>query len=277
MDLQETKKYRGYWWLPNNDSKPITGTLSIEPSKGIMLETIDSLISFEEVFNAGYNILKLDIILGQTVEGKAITLVDCHHSKSSFNVGEYLSNLSVSNYRANYALVGTKHFTSKDKIIFTSAEVRYSLVDEWLAISGFQRQLILDEHGYFKKMSIEYKHPEKIKFYVNSLNAYFYTNFVLKDNTNPLELHLVQKAFLRFIPDTEKSLDWYIKQFSSLQKLLTVITGYPVFPEEFVGYSIDSFDGEDTKTEFNIYNGFYEDFVKDSTPLLFRVRILVMS
>ena len=85
--------------------------------------------------------------------------------------------MSISIYSARLAIVGRRHFINKDEITFTSAAVRFSLVDEWLSRSGFSYEEEVDERGC-RKVSVKYACPDSINFYIDSIGAYFYTNYV---------------------------------------------------------------------------------------------------
>ena len=85
MDVQETKRYTGYWWLPNNPSKQVSGSLCIDPRKGVELETVGSLLS-REIFDTRHEIFSQEALLGVTTDGKAITLIDLHNTKNSSNL-----------------------------------------------------------------------------------------------------------------------------------------------------------------------------------------------
>ncbi|MDJ0798723.1 MAG: hypothetical protein QNJ51_18205 [Calothrix sp. MO_167.B12] len=309
MDVHETKIYRGYWWLPNNPSVTISGNLCIDINKGIELETIGSLLSEQEIFDAGYDSSPYEILLGKTVDGKAITLIDWHHSNSSFTYSNSPLDLSVALYRAKFAIVGKRHFIKKDEIKFTSAEVRFSLLDEWLSITGFNlpkevsegniqfwqiyllrlalesRSYSLMRYAFFKlggsdKFYLEYSSPEKITFRIDYINTHFSTNYFFKIHQSYLNWQLKQKSFLKLIPDNSQSINWYMKQFYSLQKLLTVMTGFPVEQIVFLGYGNDIQIDKNAKTKeiFEIYlrthSNFKDSIEKSPTQLLFTVPCL---
>jgi hypothetical protein len=59
----ETKRYEGYWWLPEKPDKKVTGNLSINRREGIELRIISSLESLHSFFN---DRASPEIILGQT-------------------------------------------------------------------------------------------------------------------------------------------------------------------------------------------------------------------
>lgn len=259
MDVQETKRYTGYWWLPNNPSKQVSGSLCIDPRKGVELETVGSLLA-REVFDTRQEIFSQEVLLGVTTDGKAITLIDLHNTRSSSNLNSSQFDLSISIYSARLAIIGRRHFINKDEITFTSAAVRFSLVDEWLYRRVFSYEEKVDERGC-RKVSVEYACPDSINFYINSIDAYFRTDYVFSQYPSFFKWQIVHKAFLKIAPDQPQSLDWYMEQFYSLQKLLTVMIGFPVIPLAIVGSGNDIPIGENatTKEEFQIYSKVYDD------------------
>ncbi|MEN9520047.1 MAG: hypothetical protein RLZZ381_2635 [Cyanobacteriota bacterium] len=69
----ETKKYEGYWWLPENPDKKVTGSLSINRRECIELRIISSLQSLHSFFS---DQASPEIILGQSIDENLITLIN---------------------------------------------------------------------------------------------------------------------------------------------------------------------------------------------------------
>ncbi|MGQ4647541.1 ApeA N-terminal domain 1-containing protein [Lyngbya aestuarii] len=253
--MRSATEYAGYWWLPTNPDKTVSGTLHIDRYQGIELKTIDSLLSRQEVFAGNLEFLSKEIILGQTVDNKLITLIDCHYSDGRFSS---TPDLSTSLHTAKFALVGQRQFENKRDVTFTSAEVRFSLLDEWLAIQPFQ-----DGDINTNGLTLEYRRPEPIQFYIDSIGAQFYTNYVgSRNNPRYLKWEMTHSSYLRLTPDMPQSLDWYMKQFYSLQKLLIIMTGFPVSPTVLIGHGDDVHATRDITIpeQFEIYFDLHKNF-----------------
>jgi hypothetical protein len=202
--LDSPIKYTGYWWLPTNPDQKVSGTLYIDREKGIELKTIDSLLSRQEVFSNNLDVFLKEVILGQTVgANKLITLSDCKCKSND-------------HYNSKFALIGKRHFMTNADITFTSAEVRLSLLDEWLSVAGFNEREDSDDQGR-NIFNLEYRFPETIEFYINHINTQLSTNYILsRTSIRNLKWELAHSSFLKLTPEQPKALDWYMKQFYSL-------------------------------------------------------------
>lgn len=276
--MKNTAEYAGYWWLPTNPDKQVSGILHIDRYNGIELKTINSLLSRQEVFGSNF-IKSQEIILGKTIEDKFITLIDSHCS--NYKSGSDPES-STSTHKVKFAVVGEREFRNKSDITFTSAEVRFSLLDEWLGVKPFKFIDSIDSSDFSsrnsKKLTLEYESPETIEFYIDFISAQFYTNYAWSKNiSGNLKYEITHSSYLRLTPDQPQSLDWYMKQFYSLQKLLTVMTGFPVSPIELRGYGNDILIHKNTTTkeEFEIYGDIHKNFQnlieKHPNDLLFTV------
>ena len=146
--MMDKFEYEGIWWLPDKPEKQISGTLRFTPNEGAILELIGS-------FKDTKDILKPEIILGIS-NGKKITLHKCFETfGTKSNVS--FPGLLTSSFYANEIFVGA-HFQKSEDIKFRELSIRYSYLDEWVNISGFNIQYP-DE----KEIVIKYKEPEPIQ------------------------------------------------------------------------------------------------------------------
>lgn len=278
----ETKKYEGYWWFPNKPDKKVTGSLSIDRREGIEVKTISSLLPRQDLFSGQIDLLSKEILLGKTVDGRFITLVGINCTNWNSNSDESSLDLSTYTYTASQAIVGERHFLSKSEIIFSSAEVRFSLLDEWLCKSGFTFKDEHDEKGHPTKFNIEYEYPEVLKFDIDSIDAEFKTNYIFNRNKINLQWQLAHKSFLRLTPVQPQTFDWYSKRFDDLRKFLIVMTGFPISTGEIVGYGDEFYiySGSDIKAkeQFQVYvrlsNSFLDTNNKHPAELLINLPLL---
>lgn len=278
----ETKKYEGYWWFPDNPDKKVTGTLSINQREGIEVKTIGSLLPRHALLGNQIDLLFQEILLGQTVDGSYITLIGINCTNWNSNSDDFSLDLSTSTHSASLAIVGKRHFLSKSEVIFSSAEVRFSLLDEWLCKSGFTFKDEHDDSGYPTKFNLEYEYPEVLEFSIDSIESEFKTSYVFNRNKTNLQWQLGHKSFLRLTPTQPQTFDWYSKKFDSLRKFLVVMTGFPISTGEIVGYGdefqIYSDSDITTKEQFQIYmrlsNSFLETASKNPSELLINLPLL---
>ncbi len=251
----ETKEYEGYWWFPSDPEKQVTGSLSINQREGIELRTIGSLLPKQAFLNGGIDHLSPGIILGQAVDGNLITLLKSNCIIQKYNSSSSLIDLSTSIYTSTFAIIGRNHFTTKNDVVFTSIDVRFSSLDEWLCKSGFNCDDEVNDKGYLTKFILEYKHPEVIEFDIASLKAKFKTNYIFCQNSDHLKWQLTHKSFLRVTPEEPQNLDWYMQKLESLRRFLTVVSGFPVSVTDIIAYRSELCMNRNTKTEeqFQIY------------------------
>lgn len=140
-------EYEGKWWLPGRPQNEIMGMLKFTPWKGAILKLNGSLKDTKSIFEP----FEPEIILGVSSTGKNITLYKCLETKSDFSSPGY----PTSSIHANIVFVGS-HFPNSQDIHFGSMYVRYSYLDEWVNISGFDIESFPQE----KRAVIRYKLPE---------------------------------------------------------------------------------------------------------------------
>ena len=110
----EKFEYKGYWWLPNKPQTKISGTLTFNPDEGAILDLEGS---FKDI--GGLNrLLRPEVTLGESLDGKNITLLNCVETKTNLHIPGYLTM----SFLAVVVLVGA-HFQSKDIIKFKKLSI----------------------------------------------------------------------------------------------------------------------------------------------------------
>jgi hypothetical protein len=229
----KAKEYSGCWWFASNPGQEVTGSLSISESEGIELKTIGSLLPQHSLFDNRTDGPSQEILLGKAVDGSCITLVRTIYTSFS---GEISSDLSKCTHVANLAIVGKRHFLSKDELLFSSAEAGFSLLDKWLCKTGFTAHKESYKQGHWVKFSLEYEYPEVLEFFLESINATLKTNYVFNRKKQDLDWQLSHKSLFRLTPAEPQTFDWYSRNFERLRKFLIVMTGFPVSTGEVFGY-----------------------------------------
>ncbi|MEM9976162.1 MAG: hypothetical protein AAF808_00880 [Cyanobacteria bacterium P01_D01_bin.2] len=193
----ETKEYSGYWWFADNPGQQVTGNLSIDTLEGIKLKTIGSLLPQQALFSDHIDSPSQEILLGQAVDGSCITLVGTICTNRSGNTS---ANLSESTHIANLAVIGKRHFSSKDEILFSAAEARFDLLEEWLCKSGFTARDEQNRQGNLTKFHLEYEYPKVLEFDIDSIKAKFKTNYIFNWKNQNLKWKLGHKSFFQLSP-----------------------------------------------------------------------------
>jgi len=214
----EEFEYKGIWWLPDKSEEKISGTFKFTPNEGAVLELIGS---FKDI--TGMNkMLKPEIILGISSDGKNITLHKCFETKSNLS----FPGLLTSSFYANRAFVGA-HFQKTKDIKFKSLSVHYLYLDEWFNVSGFDIQHLFDE----KEVVIRYKLPEPTQAAIDD-----YKIFLDVRATGPThsivqkEASIKQRMYIRIEPSGEKSFDEYLSIMYRIQNFLSLGITEPVYP-----------------------------------------------
>ena len=145
--MMDKFEYEGIWWPPDKPEKQVSGTLRFTPNEGAILKLIGSFKDTKDIM------LKPEIILGISSNGKKITLHKCFETKSNIS----FPGLLTSSFYANEVFVGA-HFQKSEDIKFRKLSIRYSYLDEWVDISGFNIQ-----YPDKKEVVIKYKQPEPIQ------------------------------------------------------------------------------------------------------------------
>jgi hypothetical protein len=103
--MLEQLDYEGKWWLPNKPNDPFPGSLTFSQDKGAVLSLMGS---FDLI---GEDISKHELILGETSDGKKITVV----GKLSYSIYPYASSRSLIEFQRIFLGV---HFLRPEDIKF---------------------------------------------------------------------------------------------------------------------------------------------------------------
>jgi hypothetical protein len=126
--MQNPLEIKGYWWLPDSPDNKLPGTLTFSQEDGALLEIVG-------VFGTERTprIEQPTIILGTTQQGKPITLYKCLYSQWTYPLIGY----GGGKYLVHFIFEGTQ-FDSEEKIAFHQLCGRYTDLDAWVNIYGFE-------------------------------------------------------------------------------------------------------------------------------------------
>lgn len=117
---------KGVWWLPQNTEAKFPGILNFSAEGGISLELHGSFYS-----NRLTDVPTPDVILGDTYQGRPVTVCDCFQTQNDGRSSRFVGN---------EILLG-KHFVSCEHIRLSGARVNYQHLEEWLSGWRFKRNL----------------------------------------------------------------------------------------------------------------------------------------
>lgn len=127
--MQESREFKGIWYLPGQPEKSVAGILYYKKADSIKLELIGSLSEGSNpifsFFSKGTEEQKL--IYGESSDGKKITLVNCFKGASSYNLS---CSFPVTSFDCQYIIVG-KHLAEPDEQCFTKIKVLTPALSYW--------------------------------------------------------------------------------------------------------------------------------------------------
>lgn len=260
----EEFEYKGIWWLLDKPKEQVSGTLRFTPDEGAILDLIGS---FKDIKNMN-KILKPEIILGVSSNGKKITLYKCFETKSSFTFPGFFQ---TSSFFANLVFIGA-HFQKSEDIKFKSISVHYLHLDEWVNISGFDIKFDIKSLWKEKEMIIKYKLPEPFqadisdgfKILINFRATGPSLLFVQKEAT------IKQKTEIKIETSEDKSFEDYRKIIYHIQNFLSLGIMESVHPLAIAGLTEVNKEIIENKAHYLPVEVFYRlsDIPKRHKPLL---------
>jgi len=215
----EEFEYKGIWWLPDKPERQISGTLRFTPAEGANLELIGSFRSIEDI----NTIFAPGIILGESSNGKSITLNECIETNRTFS----FPGSQTSSFYANKIFVGV-HFQKEEDIQFKNFSVRFSHLDEWVNISGFSIEYKWED----VEVIIKHKLPppfqaninDSLRVLINFEPIWPTSSFVQK------EASIKQNTWIQLESAEDKPFEYYEKVMNHIQNFLSLGITEPVLP-----------------------------------------------
>jgi hypothetical protein len=161
--LLESATYRGVWWLPEDEDHKLSGELALNRGKaelsvlGSFGHEVLSESADEHVLSATPR--DVDRILGQTANGKAVTLENC--PVTSFQMSSH--GIPTTIYRPSAALLGAR-FTEGEELTFDEISLVTSDLDTWVSASGISWSHTMNDDPTLglKAIDIHFEPPESI-------------------------------------------------------------------------------------------------------------------
>jgi len=209
------------WWLPESPEKQVSGSLTFSPDGGATVDLMGFLAK-----PVRERARKFEVVLGVSSDGKDITLLDCLEFKGSLT-----SKLQTSSLYVSRSFVGT-HFIKADDVKFKKVSVRYTYLDEWVGISGFDIDILSDV------ISVKYRQPRPIETNINGdykLSIGFAYSGPTVTYLVQKEASMKQRTWITIESSQERCLDEYLDIIHRLQDFLTLAISEPVYPLELEG------------------------------------------
>lgn len=216
--LLEAFERAGEWWLPEDHRDRVAGTASFDPNDGVRLQTIGAFkpswqgTGAEEPFRP-------PLILG--FWGPSNTPVTLHKTTRIGDVRASLGRPNSSTLHAVCMIVG-HHFHSEEAATFVSARAGFTSFEEWAGHRPFD--LAAPDEARYAPI-------EPVTAEVEALGARLAIGSESSRGGDGIRtLRLDHKVFVDIEPEERKPLGWYREILTSLQDLLTLLVGRPVYP-----------------------------------------------
>lgn len=246
--MQDPIEIKGLWWLPEAEGKKLSGTLSYSQDDGAYLEVlgvfgVELTIQFDQP----------EIILGDTQEGKPITLYQCMKSHGTFPI----MKMGDAKYRIKFVFEGV-HFKTKVDIKFHQLFGSYTDLDAWVDIFGFK----IDQENVDGQIvsKIEYEKPTPHFFDIDQDTqvGVSFASFGPKTSVIQSEVQISQRAYLlaKSMQD-DVSFDDLFAKINSFTYLVQIAVQRVPYPISLIGLSHENemarSDGEIYFPKINIY------------------------
>jgi len=237
------EELKGFWWIPKQKKNKLYGTLKLE-NEQIILTTEDYKFN-KKSFNQNLNYY--DIIIGESINGKKITLLDCRE----FNYNSTFGHGTTKKIFVDKAIVG-KQFNKKDYVKFRNFKIHFDLLDEFVWMNGFKQK--------FRKkgktiLNLTYKFPKEKKIKINNFELII--TFSLNGPTMSRvtkEQVATQKIFLQIKSIKNMNLNEIYQIKDALRTLLSFATQKSILEDDFYGIEEKIINKTKIPEEIKIYD-----------------------
>ncbi|MBM4328247.1 MAG: hypothetical protein FJ118_13920 [Deltaproteobacteria bacterium] len=219
--LHDQFDLEGLWWLPQESDRRIRGKLKFDRSQPITLRLEGEL---------GRPDLRGDVrpftprvILGETTEGKAVTLVDAWEYQRADTI-----SAGISTFLGETVYLGA-HFDSLTNIRFRRLYIECTELHGWL---GVNVPLNYDDAPGNKAFHIRFsdlglKETFVCQVHVPRIRVAF-VNKTAFSQASPWICHMATDPCISITPQEPKGLEWYLRVSSRISQLLTHLLWKPV-------------------------------------------------
>lgn len=243
MGLLEPFEHRGLWWLPEAPFAKVAGVLTFSQD-GVALELIGQLPRERPEPDAttgevawSFMPASRDRILGETTSGKGFTLDQCQ--ATSLTLGGMSER-----FRPEFILEGA-HYDAQEPVVFDELSVRYTQLDAWVAISGFDTQTVATEGESLRKINVSFSPPAEIRATVPGVDiAVDFSVLFRPGGPTRSEVSLTQHAAFHLHFHRPTSLKAALDTVYHLRNFVALGVGRPVTPIEITGFVLPQADAK---------------------------------
>jgi hypothetical protein len=229
--MEDAFELKGRWWLPESPENEVPGELIYSPDDDVRLELQGDLHAPDDggfhppIFrNAG-------LILGITLKGKEVSLLDCTQLKGNVTLGESRV-IPQTAFRCKYAFIGY-HFESSVTVKFKEILVRFTQLDDWFDQNPFH----YEQSNSFSEVNLGYNAPESCQATVGEYTILFFSVGPSLSRPSAGEFSISQKAWIKITSiNCERNFQDFLPVIRRIQDFLTLGVGIPVFPIEMEGF-----------------------------------------
>ncbi len=214
--LRDQFLLRGSWWTADNDQNVIPGSLSFDP-EGITKLFLDGTLRPDST-GPPIGHFQTPIILGNTIDGRACTIVGVYESNFETNMPGGISTELV----GNQLIIGGSHIDPR-ATQFESALINLTDLGGWMSREPFT------DYQDDSSTTVSYSLPELIQFTVNSLGSEVSLSANFSLNKNYQARRLTHTDSIRIKPTERKGLEWYTEVTFKIRILFGLLVGRPIF------------------------------------------------
>lgn len=233
----ETHEFKGWWWLPEEDSTQLPGMLTV--TKGAAsLELMGNfghevLAETETEIHLSAGLAERKRIVGFSTDGKQITL-EGHRSAEYV---EHFPGIPVSTYTRYVTLIG-KSFAAREKVVFDEISIKASDLNAWTQALGISTTALPK-----KELGIKFEVPNDIDIpLARGARAFIRFTGQSQGGARTSKLALTQDAEIHVRFRRRTSLDDVFVRTSQIRNFLSFAIGRPVTIFSVTGYQDDYLD-----------------------------------
>lgn len=237
--MENSFEMNGFWWLLETPTHKAPGTLKFSPGEFIQLELMGSLEPIKIQDFAPLEFSTPALILGESVDGKPITLHKCLQKHKGLNqTGIYRDS-----FIAHYAFVGV-HFASAEEMKFKGLSIGFQNLDEWFSQMAFKVKR--EEDGL---ETVTYRKPDPVKTMVGDWHIDFACQGPNLYSDRVTHIKISQAARINVWSEEEQHIYEFLPVLRGLRNFLTLAITRPTFLTKVIGNTEAAKDSTDEKTE----------------------------
>lgn len=212
---------QGFWWLPDSPDKRLVGTVKYAPRAGLELDLVGSLLAIENGPTAwsGFD------VWGNTVRGKAITLLRAHQS----NLQTHSAGWPTSTIESSRGIVGG-HYRGGEDVLLHTLDSEFDFLAAWAGQSGVTQTHNSESHS----SQITITPGESVPLGGSEGISIELVPSILQRHSRQ-SLTLEENCELRLRSGQDRPFPQFERLISSFRTLLTFAAGEAAHPGRMIG------------------------------------------